>query len=204
MNWQDIAAASAVALSFLSWLSYTASILSKRTVPSQAAILTYALSAGCVLASAMALGAQGGLWLTASYFFFNIAGFCLALRYGNPAWHRFDKACIGAIAAALVLWALTSNPWHALLINIGVDAAGTFIVLHKLMRQPRSEAPAAWGISCASYFLNLLSLRVWAPQDYLFSLANAFLCAAVFAACFRKAPPDPCPETPAADAPETP
>jgi hypothetical protein len=103
-------------------------------------------------------GAHASLWFIGAQTFGSCIIFVLSLKYGSGGLTKFDLTCLVAAGFGLILWKLTSNPFYALLINIGIDATGAIPTIRKAYLDPASETPLPWFMSGAGGWLGALAV----------------------------------------------
>lgn len=165
---------------------YIWSIIKGKTKPNFSAWAIFTLAMSCVLFSSYYLGAKESLIIVALFTFISALITFLSLKYGKYKISNFEKLLLSLSLISIVLWLSTSNPWYALLINIFVDTLGFISIVYKLYKHPQTEDSFAWSISFLVYGLNLIIITKWVPQEYLFSLSNAFWCFVILILSFRK------------------
>lgn len=176
----------ASALAILAEGIYIHSILQGKTKPSFSGWLVFTVAMVCVLVSAYAMGARESLFLIATFTILHAVVTLLSIKYGVVRLTRLDTLLLVLSAIGVYLWWLTSDPLYMLIINVLIDMFGYVLMTKKLYVHPQTEDPPAWALSIAAYLLNLLIITHWAPEEYLFSLSNAFWCSVMFILALRR------------------
>lgn len=170
-----------IILGVIGFIRYVYSVVKGKTYSSFASWFVFSLELFAIFFSSYKLGARDTLFLILMYAVMNLVHSILALKYGDGQFKlsRFDKILLFISILGIVLWMLTSNPWYCFVLNVGIDLLGYVILLNKLRKHPNSEDAIAWLIAGITYALNLVLIKNWVIQEYLFSFMGLMLCFAV-------------------------
>lgn len=170
-------------VSAIAYIPYVIAIF-KGNKPNRATWIIWCAVVIIELFSYKEVGAVETLWILRVYAFGSTITMLLALFYGEGGWTRFDKTCLVGALSGLGLWWVFNSPLTALLINIAVDAVGALPTIHKLKRDPSGENKLAWALFCTGSFLNILAIREWTFDIYIYPTTLfaiiAIICTLIF------------------------
>ncbi len=167
-----------IILGIIGFIRYVYAVVTGKTYSSFASWFVFSLELFAIFFSAYKLGARESLLLILLYAVMNLVHSILALKYGDGQFKlsKFDKILLSVSVLGVILWIITSNPWYCFILNVGIDLLGYLILLNKLYKHPNSEDAVAWLIAGITYALNLILIKNWVVQEYLYSLINFVLC----------------------------
>ena len=177
-------------LAALAFIPYIRDILRLKTKPHRTAFFIWAVLGGIAFSSQLAKGAYYSLILPGSETLLIVVILLLSLKYGVGGFSKRDYIALLVAAVGLTAWYLTKEAAVALYVVIMIDAAGTYLIVHKAYLNPGSETLISWVaatiaglfamISVGSFDLILLSYPF-----YIF-LANAAVVVAIQMGSQRK------------------
>jgi hypothetical protein len=144
------------------------------TRPNLAGWLLYTVAMTMSVASSVALGAWQSVWLAVAYVFGNLLIISVSLKTGYFAFTKFDYGCILVSVGSLILWGYTSNPLYALVLNVLIDAAGTFAIANKTYKHPGTEDTKAWTIFFLIAVLNIFAVASFDISNALYPVYLVF------------------------------
>ncbi|MGH7175162.1 MAG: hypothetical protein ACREGR_02280 [Minisyncoccia bacterium] len=146
LSWQNLVGGSASIILLLLIVPYIKTVMVGTTRPSAVSWIGWALLFAIETAAQASKGLSWSLAIplisTCSTTIIAIT----ALRMGRVVWTRADYFCITLAAAAVMLWALTSEPLFALVLSIVADLAVTIPSVIKTYHEPDSEPFFLWAI----------------------------------------------------------
>src|SRR5579859_3201994 len=171
-------------LAGISYIPYARDILRHRVKPERASWLIWVVLAGIAFFSQLAKGATQSLWLTGLDSLGALTVLLLSLHFGVGGLKRRDVAALIIAAVGLLLWHFTHNALYALLISMGIDAAGTILTVWKTFEDPASETYTMWLLVSIASILALISvgrynLTLMSYPLYIF-MANISVVCAIF------------------------
>lgn len=156
------------------------------TKPNLAGWVLYTVAMSMIVGSSIALGAWQALWLAISYLFGQVAVIGFSFKTGYFSFSKFDYACIGLSLLGLLLWIQTSDPLYALVLNVGVDALGTFAIARKLYLHKETEDGLAWSLAASIALLNLFAVASFDISNALYPVYLVFANTLIAALSFRR------------------
>ena len=165
---------------------YIRSIQEGKTRINLAGNAIYILATLMIIASSISLGVTTAIILAFGYLLCQILVSITGFRHGYFKFTRFDYVCVALSLFGLVLWVVLDSPIHALIINVLVDALGSFAILKKLYFHPKTEASFPWFLATMAGGINLLAVPVYDIENSLYtfySITSSFL---IFALSYRR------------------
>lgn len=141
--------------------TYIVSVVKGKTRPERGAMIIWAVTSGIALSAYWADGAKASLWFAAGDFVVGIVMLVLAIKFGYGWANRRHIPALGAAAAGLALWAITDNPFVALLCSLSVDAVGYVLVVAKSYEAPETEHLGSWLIYLMGALLGVVAVGHW-------------------------------------------
>lgn len=80
----------------------------------------------------------------------------------------------------LLLWYVTGEGLLAILFAILADLFAGIPTIQKIYKHPETESSAVFGLGMISSTLTLLTINVWRPEEYAFSLYVLLICTVMF------------------------
>jgi hypothetical protein len=180
MDFRQLCAALALALTFYAFLPYLRDILRGRTKPHVFSWVIWGLTTLVVFFAQWRAGGGWGAWVI------GLSG-VLTLLIAALAWsHRGDARItrldwgffLGALSS-LPLWYFTDDPLWAVVVLTVVDLLGFGPTLRKVIDQPRSESPGFFALFFVRNVLVVFSLETISLTTVLFPVAVGVGCALV-------------------------
>ncbi len=140
---------------------YIYSILKRKTKPSRASWLIWAVLSIIILLSYHASGATTTIWLPVSYAVIAVVVFLLSLKYGVGGYARLDIFCLAGAAVGLLLWKFTHNPANTLYLTLFIDTFGFIPTIKKAYLDPTSESKLSWTIAMVALVFNVAAITSW-------------------------------------------
>jgi hypothetical protein len=176
----------AAILPLVATIFYIRSILQGSTKINLAGNVIYIVSTLMIIASSLALGVTSAIILAFGYLACQLTITAVSLRKGYFAFTRFDYLCLTLSFFGLLLWINLNNPLYALVINVLVDALGSFAVLKKLYIHPRTEAPFPWFLAFTAGVINLLAIPAFNLENTLYTYYSIVSSILIFLLALRK------------------
>lgn len=141
------------------------------------------------LAPLIAFAAQFQQGVGPEALFTLVVGLCpLAIFFASflnkkSSWEitKFDLLCGSLSVIGLILWLITQEGNIAIIFSILADLLAAIPTLIKSYTHPDSENYWGYLSSGISAFITLLTIKVWAFENYSFSLYIFLICAVIFA-----------------------
>lgn len=168
---------------------YVRSIREGETRINLAGNAIYILATLMIIWSSISLGVTSAIVLAFGYFLCQITVSIAGFRHGYFKFTRFDYTCVVLSLLGLVLWIIFDSPMHALVMNVFVDALGSFAILKKLYLHPKTEASFPWFLAMVAGVINLLSIPVYNMENSLYTFYSITSSLLIFALSFRKTTP---------------
>lgn len=185
----ELAGWAAGMLSLAAFLPYNIAMIRGRTRPNRATWWIWTAVGLLMAASYRAAGATDTLWLAVSYVIGPGVTAVIALQFGEGGWTRFDRRCLAAAGAGVLLWLATSAPLVGLIIGIAVDFIGALPTIRKARQYPASEDRVSWMLLAMGATANFTVIREWtfeiaAHPVYMFCIVG-YIAALVFRTPFH-------------------
>lgn len=172
-----------IALSLISPISYTRSMLARRSRPHRVTRLIVWLASVAGL-----VGLSGTTSLAAQIFagiFFARATYLLAMSFpfGTGGHSRLDLACLTCGIAALISYVITGNGALAIALGIIADLIGYVPTFVKTYRDPKSEDPLFFALEGGAALLGVIAVGSWQVGiafPIYFVLCSALVLALIF------------------------
>ena len=129
----------------LAFIPYVKDILLFKTKPQRTSFFIWSVLGGIAFFSQFAKGASYSLLLPGSEILLTIVIFLLSLRYGVGGFGKKDYIALFIAALGLIAWYYTKEAAIALYIVIIIDAAGSYLTIHKAYKDPGSETLISWA-----------------------------------------------------------
>lgn len=154
---------SAAVFSILGYIPFVIAILRKENPvrPNRATWFIWALVSGIIFVSYYEAGARETAVVPFFYAIGSSAIALLSLKYGVGGWTPFDRKCLYAAGASLVLWVAFGSPLIALLTNTAVDIIGGLPTVKKSYHNPDSEDRLTWMFFFLGAAMNVFAIREW-------------------------------------------
>ena len=107
----------------------------------------------------------------------------IASFYNKKSYWKLNKIdyVFGVFSVlGLVLWYITGEGLLAILFAILADLFAAIPTIQKIYKHPETESSAVFGLGIVSSLLTLLTIKVWRPEEYAFSLYVLLVCAVMF------------------------
>lgn len=177
------------AAGLLSIFPYALLIISMKkgvTKPNLAGWVLYTVAMIMIVASSIALNAWQAIWLAVAYVIGQFLVIGISFKTGYFAFSRFDYWCLSISFLSLIFWMYTQNPLFALVLNVLVDALGTFAIATKLYLNPGTEDTKAWTLSFFIAVLNMFAVASFDISNALYPMYLVFANALIMGLCLRK------------------
>ncbi|HWZ65276.1 MAG TPA: hypothetical protein VNX65_00590 [Patescibacteria group bacterium] len=145
-------------ISFIGYIPYVKDILKLKAQPERATWFIWSVLTAIQFFSQQAEGATNSLWLNGLDSFGAIGIFIISIKFGVGGLVRRDLIALVAAAVGLFLWYLTSQPFIALVITIGIDIIGTVLTVTKTYEDPATETYTIWVLGMIGGLLAALSV----------------------------------------------
>lgn len=146
------------AISFAGFFPYVRAMLKRGKPPQRAGWLIWTVVGGLLFFSYRSSGATDNLWVPGLNFVGPLGIWLLSLKYGTGGWEREDKICLTGAAVSLVAWFLTGSPTLAMTLCLVTDCFGSWLIIKKAYRDPRSEDRLSWIIWAVANTLNVFAV----------------------------------------------
>ena len=156
------------------------------TKPNLAGWIIYTVAMAMIVLSSIVIGAWQAVWLAMAYIVGQSLVISLSFRTGYFAFSRFDYIALSISFLSVVLWISTNDPIYALVLNVLVDAMGTFAILHKLYLHSGTESTKAWTMASFVALLNIFAITSFDVSHALYPIYLVFANALIAALSFRK------------------
>lgn len=176
-DWRQLVAAAGVVLVLVAYVPYIGAILAGRVRPHAVSWAVWSGVTTTVFFAQLAGGAGAGAWpmgMTGAIVLL-VAGLAW-LRRGDLVITRFDWLCLIAAAAALPAWALTDNPFWAVVILVGVDLLGFAPTFRRAHDHPHGDSMLFYSLLAGRNVIALTALDVWSPTTALFPISSTIAC----------------------------
>lgn len=145
-------------LTLVAAVSYIRSTIRGETKPERGAFIIWGITGTIALFAYWADGAEDSLWLVVGDFIVAITMVLLALKFGY-GWHLRRHAAAFLVAGlGLALWAITDQPFLALLCSAAIDAVGVVLVMLKSYEAPWTEEYGPWAMYVAAGTLSFVAV----------------------------------------------
>lgn len=84
-----------------------------------------------------------------------------AFLWGSGGWTAVDRWSLAGAAAGLAFWAVTKDPFYAILISLAVNFIGGAPTIVKTWQYPEQESGVAWMVVTLASFLQFLAVTDW-------------------------------------------
>jgi hypothetical protein len=154
--------AMAIALRFVSNLSYLAATWKGTVRPNPVTWLLWALTPFVAFAAQRQDGVGAQAWMTAATGVGPLLIFLVAVgRHTSWRIGLFDVLCGVCAAAGVVLWQATTDPALAVMFSIVADALAGIPTIGKAYRAPHSEKTFPYWLNIAAFSITLLTVNTW-------------------------------------------
>ena len=157
-------------MSFFAFVFYYISILKHKTTPNRATWFILTIVGVLITASYYQGGARETIWVPLSYILGPLIAFLLSVKYGEGGWTKFDKFCLVGSGISIIFWWLSGFALFTLLVNIFIDFLGLLPTVKKSYFRPRSEELFPWILTGVSSLLNVLAIKVWEFDIWVYPL----------------------------------
>lgn len=137
---------------------YIRDIFLKKTKPERATWWIWLVLNIIAFSAQLAAGATWSLFMTGGQILAVGLIAALSLNYGYGKFQKRDAISLLIALFGVVLWKFTNQPLLALLIVIGVDAIGYYLLVTKTWEAPHTETLITWVIAVFSSILGVLSV----------------------------------------------
>lgn len=145
-------------LTLLAAVSYIRSTVSGKTKPERGAFIIWGITGTISLFAYWADGAQDSLWLVVGDFIVAMVMVVLAFKFGYGWNLRRHAAAFFVAGLGLALWAVTKQPFLALLCSAAIDAVGVVLVIVKSYEAPWTEEYGPWVMYIVAGVLSLVAV----------------------------------------------
>lgn len=144
-------------IGFLSFFSYTYSILKGKTRPHRLSWWTWTALSVVIWISYYEGGARTTLWVPLSETIGPFIVAILSIKYGQKEWGILDVRCLLGILITLLLWWIFNSPFIALVCALCVDLIAAIPTIKKSFFDPAGEDRLAWILFTVANFLNIFA-----------------------------------------------
>lgn len=157
-------------ITFVGIALYLFTILRGGTKPNRATWWIWTVVGVMLGASYYSSGGRHTIWVPLGYIIGPFAVAILSIKYGEGGWTWFDRYCLFAAGASVVLWVIFRSPFIALLINLCTDFIGALPTIRKAYRDPASENRIAWALVFLGNTVNLFAVESWTVAIALYPI----------------------------------
>ena len=180
MSLQSFSTVLALALTIYAFQPYLRDILRGQVRPHVFSWVIWGTTTCLAFIAQLAAGGGPGAWVVGVSGVLSMTVAWLAWRHrGDVAITRLDWCFFTGAMSALPLWALTADPWWAVVVLTTVDLLGFGPTLRKAWRHPAQESLGFFGIFLLRNVLVIAALDTRTATTVLFPGAIAAACAAV-------------------------
>lgn len=180
MSLQSLSTALALALTLYAFQPYLRDILRGQIRPHVFSWVIWGTTTCLAFLAQLAAGGGPGAWVVGVSGMLSMTVAWLAWRHrGDVAITRLDWWFFVGALSALPLWALTADPWWAVVVLTTVDLLGFGPTLRKAWHHPAQESLGFFGIFLLRNVLVIAALDTRTATTMLFPGAIAAACAAV-------------------------
>jgi hypothetical protein len=158
------------ALVSISYIVYALAIIKGKAKPHRTTRLVFVITTSLVFASLLAQQNQVAVWLAGISASLSFLIFLLSFKFGMGGWSKSDIACLFIALAGIIAWQITENPLIGLYFAIGSDFTAMVPTLIKTYRFPETETWIFFFINVIAISLNLLAIKNFVFQEYLYPL----------------------------------
>lgn len=168
MEYKIILGVIATAIGFLSYIPYFRDIFKGKTKPHAFSWLVWSVLTGIAFFAQIVKGGGAGSWVNAGTAIMCLSVFVTALFWGERNIKLSDWLSLLGAGAGLALWALTSDPFAAVVLVAIIDALGFIPTYRKSFYKPYEETMSTFMVSTMKYAISLLALGSFNPTTWLF------------------------------------
>jgi hypothetical protein len=152
------------------FIPYLIDILDHKTKPERASWLIWSVLGAVAFTSQTASGANWSLILPGIDTLIVLGIFLLSVRYGTGGLSQRDIIALTLASIGLAIWYFTKQPFLALLVTIGIDAAGAYLTVIKTYAEPETETLFAWIMAVLAGLTGALAVGAWNPSLLIYPL----------------------------------
>lgn len=179
---QSISTLLALALTLYAFQPYLRDILRGRVRPHVFSWVIWGTTTCLAFLAQLTAGGGPGAWVVGVSGLLSMTVAWLAWRHrGDVAITRLDWCFFVGALSALPLWALTADPWWAVVVLTVVDLLGFGPTLRKAWDKPGQESLGFFGLFLLRNLLVIVALDTRSATTMLFPGAIAAACALVMA-----------------------
>lgn len=158
----------AVAIALVSYVPYIRDILRGATKPHPISWIAFATLMGITFAAQLVTGAGPGAWVTGISAIAVLAIAIFAMIHGGVEIVVFDWVCLFAAFLGIVLWRITSDPFHAVLIVTITHMIATGPMLRKAYLKPFEETMSLFILSIAKFVVGFFAFTSFSLTNTLY------------------------------------
>lgn len=132
---------------------------------------------------------SGGARETIPLLIVNQLGMCIifliSLKFGEGGYTKFDIYCLFGAFVSILVWFISRNPLYALLFGILTDLFGALPTIKKSFVDPVHEDKITWILFLLGNSFNLLAIKNWNFEIYIYPLYMVLLCFTVLIILLR-------------------
>jgi hypothetical protein len=180
MNVQQMASLAAIALTFVAYVPYLATIHAGTTKPHFFSWLIWSITTSIVFFAQLSAEGGAGAWPTGVSAALTVYVAWLAwIRRTDISITRVDWCFLWASLAAIPAWLFTAAPLWSVVILTLVDVLGFGPTLRKSYRHPEEESLGFYFLFIVRSLLSVVALESLSLTTVLFPLAMALACTVV-------------------------
>ncbi len=111
-----------------------------------------------VTVSQYAKGARASVLISLTFLISNLVILGLSFKYGTRNTSKFDIFLLALSLTTIVAWVITNDPSVAIWLSVLIDVFATSMIVLKIKKHPKSEAPYPWLIGTIAYVFSSLAL----------------------------------------------
>lgn len=133
---------------------------------------------------------SGGARETIPLLIVNQLGMCIifliSLKFGEGGYTKFDLYCLFGALVSVFAWLISNNPLYALLLGLLTDLFGALPTIKKSIEDPLHEDKITWILFLLGNSFNLLAIKTWNFEIYIYPLYMVLLCLLISLLLVRK------------------
>jgi hypothetical protein len=156
-------------LTLIAFFPYVRAILKKETQPHLFSWIIWGLTTCLVFVAQLTGGGGIGAWPTGISGLISLYIAVMAYRYkADTHITRMDWICLMGALLSIPLWAVTSDPFWAVLLLTTIDTIGFVPTIRKAYHQPFSENMTMYLIMLFRNLVGILALETYSATTILF------------------------------------
>lgn len=164
----DIAGKMAGIVTVAAFIAYGIVILKGKAIPNRATWFIWIVVAIIEAITYYAVGARDTMWIAIGFIVGNSIIAILSLKYGEGGWTGLDRICLIGSGISIILWWILNSPFIALLTILFIGFLGALPTIRKSYYEPEKESKMAWTLFSAGSIINLLAVKPWAFEIYVY------------------------------------